>query len=91
MESKEKERAAVQTAYQSVRDEKIEMAMIGSTAEKEVELSSASQYTICSTAIFMHTHPHMLFVCRRLSSVIAVTFIFAPEACLPVSITWRQT
>lgn len=38
-----------------------------------------------------HSRHHALFVCRLLSGVIAVTFIFAPEACLPVSITWRQT
>lgn len=56
MEFKEKRRPAVQREYQSVRDGKIEKAIIGSMAEKEGELwPSALQYTICSTAISMNT------------------------------------
>lgn len=42
------------------------------------------------TYLYRSTHRHMIFICRLLSAIIAVTFIFAPEACPAVSITWSQ-
>lgn len=42
------------------------------------------------THLYRSTHHHMIFICRRLSAIIAVTFIFAPEACPAISITWSQ-
>lgn len=48
-------------------------------------------YTFLHPHSYAEAHTLLLFVCRLLSAVIGVTFIFAPEACLPVSITWSQT
>lgn len=54
-------------------------------------LQFSRTYTFLHPHSYAEAHTLLLFVCRLLSAVIGVTFIFAPEACLPVSITWSQT
>lgn len=56
----------------------------------DVLLQFSCTYSLSHSHSYTKAPPlDMLFVCRLLSTIIAVTFIFAPEACLPVSITWK--